>query len=107
LRDGEARTGVPVRLLLVEDSENDAMLLLRELRRGGYEPNHERLYTPEGMERALGEIRDAERNRIARELHDSILQDIVYALQEIQVLQVTHQNGLEPALGGAADALRR
>jgi hypothetical protein len=45
--------GVPVRLLLVEDSENDAMLLLRELRRGGYEPSHERVYTPEGMERAL------------------------------------------------------
>ena len=47
--------GVPVRLLLVEDSENDAMLLLRELRRGGYEPSHERVYTPEGMERALEE----------------------------------------------------
>ena len=58
-------------------------------------------------ERALGEIRDAERNRIARELHDSILQEIVYALQEIQVLQVTNQNGLEPAFGDAADALRR
>ena len=47
--------GVPVRLLLVEDSENDAMLLLRELRRGGYEPVHERVYTPEGMEQALVE----------------------------------------------------
>jgi len=57
-------------------------------------------------ERALGEIREAERNRIARELHDSILQDIVYALQEIQVLQVTGHNG-DPALGDAADALRR
>ena len=58
-------------------------------------------------ERALGEIREAERNRIARELHDSILQDIVYALQEIQILQVTGQNGGDPALGDAADALRR
>ncbi len=38
-------------------------------------------------ERALEEIWDAERNRIARELHDSILQDTVYALQEIQILQ--------------------
>ena len=28
-------TGI-LRVLLVEDSENDAMLLLRELRRGGY-----------------------------------------------------------------------
>jgi PAS domain S-box-containing protein len=44
-----------VRLLLVEDSENDAVLLLRELRRGGYKPSHERVYTPEGMERALEE----------------------------------------------------
>ena len=59
-------------------------------------------------ERALGEIREAERNRIARELHDSILQDIVYALQEIQILQVTGQNGGDlAALGDAADALRR
>ena len=39
-------------MLLVEDSENDAMLLLRELRRGGYEPLHERVHTPEGMEEA-------------------------------------------------------
>jgi hypothetical protein len=35
-----------VRLLLVEDSKNDAVLLLRELRRGGYKPSHERVYTP-------------------------------------------------------------
>jgi len=49
--------GVPVRLLLVEDSENDTMLLLRELRRGGYEPSHERVYTPEAMERAMEEAR--------------------------------------------------
>ena len=41
-----------LRVLLVEDSQNDAMLLLRELRRGGYEPVHERVHTPEGMEEA-------------------------------------------------------
>jgi PAS domain S-box-containing protein len=56
-------------------------------------------------ERALGEIREAERNRIARELHDSILQDIVYALQEIQILQATGPDG--GTLNDAADALRR
>jgi PAS domain S-box-containing protein len=43
----------PLRVLLVEDSEDDAFLLLRELRRGGYEPEYERVYTPEAMERAL------------------------------------------------------
>src|SRR3712207_834553 len=31
----------------------------------------------------LAEAREVERNRIARDLHDDILQDIVYALQEI------------------------
>jgi DNA-binding NarL/FixJ family response regulator len=44
----------PLRMLLVEDSENDA-LLLREFRRGGYEPVYERVSTPEEMERALEE----------------------------------------------------
>jgi PAS domain S-box-containing protein len=57
-------------------------------------------------ERALEEIREAERNRIARELHDSTLQDIVYALQEIQVAQVVSEGG-DPALDAAAEALRR
>ena len=58
-------------------------------------------------EHALRTVREAERNRIARELHDSILQDIVYALQEIQILQVTSANGGDPALQESADALRR
>src|ERR687898_685438 len=43
----------PLRVLLVEDSENDAMLLLREPRRGGYEPLSQRVCTPEDMEKAL------------------------------------------------------
>ncbi len=40
-------------LLIVEDSEDDALLLLRELRRGGYDPVSERVETPEAMKRAL------------------------------------------------------
>ena len=47
-------TLTPLRILLVEDSEDDALLLLRELRRGGYEPEYERVDTPEAMQRALG-----------------------------------------------------
>jgi hypothetical protein len=39
-----------LRVLLVEDSENDAMLLLRELRRGRYQPLSRRVCTPEDME---------------------------------------------------------
>ncbi len=61
----------------------------------------------ERAEEALVEIREAERNRMARELHDSILQDIVYALQEMEILKVTGRDGGEPGLDNAADALRR
>jgi len=42
-----------LRALLVEDSEDDALLLTRELRRGGYEPLVERVDTAEAMAAAL------------------------------------------------------
>src|SRR5918994_1443983 len=58
-------------------------------------------------ERMLEEIREAERNRLARELHDSTLQDIVYALQEIQVMQVVSGDDPNPALEDTAEALKR
>lgn len=35
----------PIRVLIVEDSEDDALLLLRELKRGGYTPVHQRVET--------------------------------------------------------------
>jgi PAS domain S-box-containing protein len=40
-------------VLIVEDSEDDVLLLLRRLRRGGYEPAHRRVETREEMEEAL------------------------------------------------------
>jgi PAS domain S-box-containing protein len=40
-------------VLIVEDVERDAVLLLRELRRGGYDPAFERVETAEGMTAAL------------------------------------------------------
>ncbi len=43
----------PLRVLIVEDSEDDAELLLLNLRRGGFEPVHERVETPESMRAAL------------------------------------------------------
>jgi PAS domain-containing protein len=55
VRSPDAPSGATLRALLVEDSENDALLLAEELRRGGYEPVYERVSTPEGMERALAE----------------------------------------------------
>lgn len=38
-----------LRALIVEDSEDDAALLVQELKRGGYEPDHRRVDTPEAM----------------------------------------------------------
>jgi PAS domain S-box-containing protein len=43
----------PLRVLIVEDSENDALLLVRELERGGHEPVYKQVYVPEAMEEAL------------------------------------------------------
>src|SRR5580692_3711505 len=42
-----------LRVLLVEDSEDDASLLLRELRRAGYDPLYDRVWTAAGIETAL------------------------------------------------------
>lgn len=45
----------PLRVLLIEDSEDDAELLLRELRRAGYEPTGRRVDTAAGLAAALEE----------------------------------------------------
>ena len=58
--------GTPLRVLVVEDLEDDTVLMLRELRRGGYKPTHERVETAEAMTDALG-----------REKWDVILADYV------------------------------
>ncbi len=42
-----------LRVLMVEDSADDAKLVLRELRRDGYEPQDERVDTPDALRRAL------------------------------------------------------
>jgi diguanylate cyclase (GGDEF)-like protein/PAS domain S-box-containing protein len=43
----------PLRALIVEDVEEDALLLVRELRRGGFAVTFERVETPEAMSAAL------------------------------------------------------
>jgi PAS domain S-box-containing protein len=45
--------GKPIHVLLVEDSEDDAALVLRELRRGGYDPTFERVQAADTMREAL------------------------------------------------------
>ncbi|WP_296971382.1 HD domain-containing phosphohydrolase [Tepidanaerobacter sp. EBM-38] len=43
----------PLRVLIVDDSEDDALLLVRKLKRDGFNPTFERVDTPEAMEDAL------------------------------------------------------
>ena len=45
--------GQKIRVLIVEDSEDDALLIMRELERGGYEPEVERVETKERMSEVL------------------------------------------------------
>lgn len=75
----------PLRVLLIEDSQNDAELLLRELRRGGYAPEFERVETPEGLDDAL-----------ARQSWDLIISD--YAMPRfngVQALKLTQEKGID------------
>jgi|GEM_PF-2563606 hypothetical protein len=37
--------GKALRVLMVEDSEDDALLLIREIKKGGYNPVYERVAT--------------------------------------------------------------
>lgn len=61
--------GNALRVLIIEDSEGDAVMLVRELRRGGYELTHERVETEMAMADAL-----------ARQAWDLILSD--YAMPQ-------------------------
>jgi diguanylate cyclase len=45
--------GIPLRVLNIEDSEDDTELFIRYLRQGGYDPVYDRVDTPEAMSAAL------------------------------------------------------
>ena len=46
--------GVALHVMIVEDSEDDTALLLRELQRGGYDVSYERVDSLAAMNSALG-----------------------------------------------------
>jgi diguanylate cyclase (GGDEF)-like protein len=72
-----------LRILIVEDSEDDVELLLRELRRGGYAPEYERVETHQAMYEAL-----------SRQTWDIIISD--YGMPQfngLHALQLARQNG--------------
>src|ERR1700744_145874 len=42
-----------LRVLIVEDSEDDGIFTVQELKRGGFDPQHERVESLAGLEKAL------------------------------------------------------
>lgn len=77
--------GTPLRVLIVEDSEDDAALLLRELERGGYEPTFERVDTPEGMNTALD-----------KQIWDIVISDYVMPqFSGLAALKLLQEKGLD------------
>jgi two-component system sensor histidine kinase UhpB len=102
---------------LVWVSANARTIYDADGRISGYEGTLEDITKRKRAEEALHEIREAERRRIARELHDVVLQDLTYALQSMQVLQrmpegldsgketARQVDALKRAVGGLRDAI--
>jgi DNA-binding response OmpR family regulator len=88
LRRGERNwmgTPTPLRVLNVEDSEDDAILLLRELRQGGYDPISKRVDTPESMAAELD-----------RDAWDIIVSDYVMPrFNGLEALRLMQKKGLD------------
>ncbi|MBU5613616.1 SpoIIE family protein phosphatase [Geomonas azotofigens] len=77
--------GKPLRVLIVEDSEDDALLLIFELRRGNYAPVSRRVESAEAMRRALEE-----------EDWDLVVSDYVLpGFTGLEALQVLRESGLD------------
>ncbi len=75
----------PLRVLIVEDSENDTILLLRMLKKGGYETFHRRVQTEESMRAAL-----------SKEKWDLILSDHdLPCFSAPEALKVYQESGLD------------
>jgi len=77
--------GKPLRVLIVEDSEDDALLLVFELRRGDYSPVFQRVETVEALRKALEE-----------ESWDLVISDYVLpGFSGLEALRLVRRSGLD------------
>src|SRR5260221_11077054 len=77
--------GTPLRVLLVEDSVDDARLLVRQLGTAGYDVTHRRVDTPDAMQEAL-----------ARNVWDIVISD--YSMPQFSgtaALNLVQEHGLD------------
>lgn len=75
----------PLRVLIVEDSEDDALLLVFELRRGEYTPDFKRVENMESMRKALEE-----------ESWDLVISDYVLpGFSGLEALRLVRRSGLD------------
>lgn len=47
--------GIPIKVLVIEDSEDDCQLLIRQIRKGGYDPQYLRIDSGPALKKALDE----------------------------------------------------
>ena len=74
-----------LRVLIVEDSEEDALLLVRELRRGGYEAAHQRVDSPSAV-----------RATLERETWDLVISDYnIPGFGGLEALALVRDRGLD------------
>ena len=79
------RMSTPLRVLIVEDQEDDAALMLRELRRAQFEPEYERVETEDELTSALGQGG-----------WDIVLSDHgLPRFNSLQALNMVHESGLD------------
>ena len=75
----------PVKVLIIEDSEDDAKLALRVLQRGGFDPTHRRVQTAAELETAL-----------AQEQWDAIISDFsMPGFTGMDALRIFRSTGLD------------
>jgi PleD family two-component response regulator len=85
-RNREELMNKPLRVLIIEDSEDDTELSIVELERGGYQPIHRRVDTAIALEKALG----------GEETWDLILADFsMPQFSAIKALEIVRRHGLD------------
>ena len=78
----------PLALLIIEDSEDDALLVVRELQRGGFDVTFRRVDTPEGMRAALAE----------RQWHAVVCDYRMPRFDAMQAIAIYNEHGLDVPL---------